>query len=79
MLNPCNPCVCPSASCDQCAFGYKSNVDKHEMMKKLIEAVNNGEKPNGHVCAERYMKLHNDWRSEEMEDIVSIVSTDQKD
>ena len=61
MLNPCNPCVCPSAPCEQCLFGYTSDVNKHEKMKKLIEAVNNGEKPNGYVCAERYMKLHSDW------------------
>ena len=62
MLNPCNPCVCPGAPCEQCTYGYRSKEENHESMKKLLLAVDAGAKPYGWKSAERYMQFHSDWR-----------------
>lgn len=43
MLNPCNPCVCFTATCEQCMFANKTAKQKHEIMKNLINLVNAGE------------------------------------
>lgn len=64
MLAPCNPCVCPGAPCEQCAFGYQSAESKHNMMKRLILAYIAGERPNGWRCAETYMRYHPDWKKD---------------
>lgn len=64
MLNPCRPCVCPKAPCEQCMFGYRPAEENHEHMKNLILAVNAGEKPYGYICAERYMIYHENWNDE---------------
>ena len=66
-LDPCNPCVCTGAPCEQCMFGYQSRETNHKLMKNLIIATNNGEKPNGWKCAETYMYYHRNWK-EEMEE-----------
>lgn len=64
MLDPCNPCVCPGAPCEQCTFGYRSKEDNHENMKSLIERVESGEKPIGWRCVETYKTYHKNWREE---------------
>lgn len=64
MLDPCDPCVCIGAPCEQCMFGYRSSQSNHEHMKELITAVNNGEKPVGWRNAETYMMYHRDWEKE---------------
>lgn len=64
MLNPCNPCVCVGAPCEQCMFGYRSSKENHESMKKLLIAVDAGEKPVGWKCAETYRYYHKNWRNE---------------
>ena len=64
MLTPCNPCVCLGAPCEQCMFGYASNEMNHKRMKRLIELIDKGEKPNGYVIVERYKKYHSNWKSQ---------------
>ena len=64
MLNPCFPCVCPKATCEQCMFGYQSEEANHEAMKQLLLAVNAGKKPVGYGCAETYMRYHENWKDE---------------
>lgn len=64
MLKPCNPCVCIGAPCEQCMFGYMPAKDAHELMKKLIIALNQGEKPVGWKNAETYKRYHPDWEKE---------------
>lgn len=62
MFAPCNPCVCPAASCEQCMFGYKTPAEHHKMMKDLIVKTLAGEKPLGWAVAERYMQYHPDYK-----------------
>jgi hypothetical protein len=64
MLNPCKPCICPGAPCEQCSFGYRSEEENHEKLKKLLLAVNAGEKTSGWKHAEFYMQFHANWREE---------------
>ncbi len=64
MLNPCSPCVCTGAPCEQCMFGYRSREENHESMKKLFLAVEAGEKPIGWRCVENYKCYHPDWEKE---------------
>ena len=64
MLEPCNPCVCSRAPCEQCMFGYNSRKINHELMKKLLLAVDAGEKPDGWRCAETYKIFHRNWKAE---------------
>lgn len=67
MLEPCNPCICSGAQCEQCMFGYQSAEANHKQMKRLIELVDSGEKPNGFLLAQRYKDIHSDWKKQ-MED-----------
>ena len=64
MLDPCHPCMCLRACCEQCMFGYHSTKENHEQMKKLITQTINGEKPNGQAIAKHYMDVHPDWAKE---------------
>ena len=64
MLNPCKPCCCPGAPCEQCGFGYRTPEENHESMKQLLIEFNAGKKPIGWKAAELYMFHHNDWQSE---------------
>ena len=64
MLNPCRPCVCVGAPCEQCMFGYLSAETTHNMMRELIVKVLAGEKPPGWKNAEYYMELHVDWKDQ---------------
>lgn len=64
MLNPCRPCCCPGAPCEQCGFGYRTREENHESMKQLLIEFNAGEKPIGWKAAELYMFYHSDWKSE---------------
>ena len=61
MLDPCEPCVCPSAPCEQCTFGYRSDRENHKQMKELIEAVEKGLKPVGYRLVETYKRYHPKW------------------
>ena len=64
MLEPCNPCICTGAQCEQCMFGYRSAEANKKKKKKLIELVNLGEKPNGYLLAQRYKDIHSDWKKQ---------------
>lgn len=65
MLTPCSPCICPSAPCEQCTFGYRDSDTKHNMMKDLIKKYLRGETPYGYRLAERYMEYHPyTWRED---------------
>lgn len=64
MLTPCNPCICSTASCEQCMFGYQSKETKHEQMKRLIELADYGQKPNGYLLVERYKDIHHNWKEQ---------------
>lgn len=64
MLNPCKPCICPDASCEQCSFGYRPKEENHEKLKELLLAVNVGEKPLGWGNALIYQRFHPNWREE---------------
>ena len=64
MLNPCSPCVCTGAPCEQCMFGYRSLESNHEHMKELLLAYTRGEKPSGWKCAAIYTQFHSNWRDE---------------
>lgn len=37
--DPCNPCLCPKAPCEQCMFGYKSIEDRTGLLNDII--INN--------------------------------------
>ena len=52
--DPCKPCLCPSAPCEQCMFGYKSFEERHRLLNDVIE--NN--RYSGIV--ERYKLYHKD-------------------
>lgn len=64
MLNPCNPCCCPGAPCEQCMFGYNSAETNHRIMKQLLNEYINGDKPIGWANAKLYMEFHKDWKKE---------------
>ena len=64
MLNPCKPCCCPGAPCEQCGFGYRTLKENHESMKQLLIEFNAGKKPIGWKAAELYTFYHSDWKSE---------------
>lgn len=66
ILTPCSPCICSGAPCEQCMFGYRSAEDNHKSMKRLIEAVERGEKPFGYQLVDSYKIVHSNWR-EQME------------
>lgn len=74
MLNPCKPCICPGAPCEQCCFGYRPAEENHEKLKGLLLSVNAGEKPNGWSHAEFYMRFHPNWREE-----LGLAETKEKD
>lgn len=59
-LNPCDPCVCSGARCEQCEFGYRSFERTHEIMKNLLVDYIAGERPMLWKCAERYLSFHPD-------------------
>lgn len=61
LLTPCSPCVCPESPCEQCMFGYRSQIDAHNLMKDLIQRVENGEKPVGWILAKIYKDYHPNW------------------
>ena len=66
MLTPCIPCICPTAPCEQCMFGYKSAETNHKQIKQIIKLVDAGEKPMGYLLAQRYKDMHPNWK-EQME------------
>lgn len=35
--NPCSPCLCPGAPCEQCMFGYISDHEKAKLLKEVLE------------------------------------------
>ena len=70
MLNPCSPCVCKGAPCEQCLFGYQSKENNHKSMKELLLDYMAGKKSVGWKCAELYMSYHKNWREELDEDVV---------
>lgn len=74
MLNPCDPCVCYEQSCSKCTFGCKTEKQKHEHMKRLINDVNAGKQPLGYMLAMMYMYFHENWQSElELEEKYQIT------
>lgn len=75
MLNPCSPCVCSGATCEQCMFGYRSKESNHEHMKELFLAVEAGEKPAGWKVVETYKSYHPDWKKE----FPSLPSVEKKE
>ena len=65
LMNPCSPCVCPGAPCEQCTFGYKPAAENHERMKKLLlKYMATDESFPGRGPAELYMRYHPNWRDE---------------
>lgn len=42
MLNPCDPCICHRAPCEQCMFGYRIMLENHRRVKQLILKVDAG-------------------------------------
>lgn len=65
MLNPCDPCICPGASCEQCTFGYRPASENHMRMKNLLLTyMATKETFPGRESAERYMQYHPNWRDE---------------
>lgn len=78
MLNPCKPCVCYGAPCEQCSFGYVTDEAIHDRMKKLILEVLAGEKPLGWRGVEDYMRFHPDWRNEFTEEELKIAENKPK-
>lgn len=62
MLNPCSPCICAPAHCEQCVFGYSSIESNHKSMKKIIEDHLNGRTSYYPKLAEKYMSIHSDWQ-----------------
>ena len=65
MLNPCSPCVCPGTGCEHCYFGYRSEAEKHELMKHfLLMYERTDDVFFGRGFAERYIKSHPDWKEE---------------
>lgn len=78
MLNPCEPCVCYAAHCDQCMFGCVTEEGNHEQMKELILEFIAGEKPVGWRAAEDYMRFHPDWRNEFTEEELKAAEIKSK-
>ena len=77
MLNPCNPCVCSGAPCEQCMFGYRSQDTKHKTMKEMLIAYNAGKKPDGWQAAENYTLYHKNWREEIGVELPSIPTEEE--
>ena len=34
--DPCSPCLCPSAPCEQCMFGYATFVDRNKYLNNIL-------------------------------------------
>lgn len=65
LMNPCSPCVCPGAPCEQCTFGYRPATENHESMKKLLlKYMATEEMFPGRESAKLYMAYHPNWRDE---------------
>lgn len=64
MLDPCTPCVCIGAPCEQCSFGYRSPKTNHESMKQLLFEYRAGKRPPGWANAKTYVEFHPDWEKE---------------
>lgn len=64
MLNPCKPCVCSVAPCEQCVFGYASDEERHKRILKLLLEFKANKKTIGWKCAETFMRYHPDWEKE---------------
>lgn len=37
LYNPCRPCLCPGAPCEQCMFGYKSQEEASRLLKHVLD------------------------------------------
>lgn len=64
MLIPYNPCICKDTPCEQCMFGYQSEINAHNLMKNLILRVENGEKPVGWTLVKNHKSYHPNWKEE---------------
>ena len=59
MLNPCNPCLCIGAPCEQCQFGYRTAEENHESMKRIL--LDTDANSFNKSIAEAYKDYHPDW------------------
>lgn len=55
LIDPCSPCVCPSAPCVQCMFGYQPIETRHKVAVKIIE------EGRPERIAEKLKKHYPDW------------------
>jgi hypothetical protein len=59
LLNPCSPCLCSGAPCEQCQFGYQSAESNDKSMRAILLDTN--ENAFNKSIAEAYKEYHSDW------------------